>query len=52
VGDKPNSLFDIAGEPKVQITIVKDVIDGIDIMRTNIFRTTIRDNPKIDPAKQ
>jgi hypothetical protein len=43
---KPNSLVEIAGELRVQITIIKDTTGGINISRTTILVATMRKYPK------
>jgi hypothetical protein len=35
-------LVDVAGNPRVRITIVEDVTDGTKIVRTNIIAATMR----------
>jgi hypothetical protein len=45
--EKPNSLVNVAGEPKVRITIVKDVAAGINIARITLLAATRRKNPKL-----
>jgi hypothetical protein len=45
--EKPNNLVNVAGEPKVQITIVKDVAAGINIARITLLVATRRKNPKL-----
>jgi hypothetical protein len=47
--DKLNSLIDFAREPRVQITIVAA---GIDIIRTNLLGTTVRNHPNLILVKK
>jgi hypothetical protein len=44
--EKPNSLVNVAGKPKVRITIVKDVAVGTSIARITLLSATWRNNPK------
>jgi hypothetical protein len=45
--EKPNSLVDIAGEPKVRITIVEDVAAGTNIASITLLVATRRKNLKL-----
>jgi hypothetical protein len=45
--EKPNSLVDVAGEPKVRITIVEDVGAETNIARITLLAATRRKNPKL-----
>jgi hypothetical protein len=45
--EKSNNLVNVAGEPKVRITIVKDVAAGINIVRKTLLAATRRKNPKL-----
>jgi hypothetical protein len=45
--EKPNSLVNIAGKPRVRITIVEDVAVGINIARITFLAATMRNNPKL-----
>jgi hypothetical protein len=44
--DKPDNLVDVASEPRVRITIGKDVAAGIDIARKNLLMTTNENHPR------
>jgi hypothetical protein len=44
--EKPNSLVNIAGKPRVRITIVEDVAIGTNIARKTLLAATRRNNPK------
>jgi type IV secretory pathway component VirB8 len=44
--EKPNSLVNIAGKPRVRITIIKEVAVGTNIARITLLATTRRNNPK------
>jgi hypothetical protein len=44
--EKPNSLVNVAGKPREQITIVKDVAVGTNIARITLLTATTRNNPK------
>jgi hypothetical protein len=44
---QPNSLVDVAEEPREQITIAKDVPVMINIVRTILLAATMRKYPKI-----
>jgi hypothetical protein len=42
----PNILINIAGKPRIQTTIVKDVAVGTNIARITLLAATKRNNPK------
>jgi hypothetical protein len=44
--EKPNNLVNIAGKPRVRITIVEDVAVGINITRITLLAATRKNNPK------
>jgi hypothetical protein len=44
--EKPNSLIDVAREPRIRITIVEDVAVGTNIARITLLAATRRKNPK------
>jgi hypothetical protein len=44
--EKPNSLVNVAGKPRVRITIAEDVAVGINIARITLLAATRRNNPK------
>jgi hypothetical protein len=44
--DEPDSLVDIASEPRVRITFDKDVAARIDIARKNLLTTTNENHPR------
>jgi hypothetical protein len=44
--EKPNILVNIAGKPRVRITIVEDVAVGTHIARITLLAATRRNNPK------
>jgi hypothetical protein len=44
--EKPNSLVNVAGKPRVRITIVEDVAVGTNITRITLLAATMRNNPK------
>jgi hypothetical protein len=44
--EKPNSLVNIAGKPRVRITIVEDVAVGTNIVRITLLAAIRRNNPK------
>jgi hypothetical protein len=43
---EPNSLIDVAGEPRVQINIIEDVTVGVDIVRINLLMATNKNHPR------
>jgi hypothetical protein len=45
--EKPNNLVNVAGKPRVQITIVEDVAVGTNIARITLLAATRRNNPKL-----
>jgi hypothetical protein len=45
--DEPNSLVNVAGEPRVRFTIVEEVAVRIDIVRTNLLVTTNINHPRL-----
>jgi hypothetical protein len=40
-------MVDIAGKPRVRITIVGNIATGINVARTNILEATMRIDPKL-----
>jgi hypothetical protein len=44
--DELNSLAHVVVELTIRITIVQDISAGMDIARTNLLMTTIRNHPK------
>jgi hypothetical protein len=44
--DEPDSLIDVASNPRVQITIVENVTTRIDIARKNLIVTTTKNHPR------
>jgi hypothetical protein len=44
--DKPNSLIDVAGEPRVRINVIEDVAVGVDIARINLLVATNKNHPR------
>jgi hypothetical protein len=44
--EKPNSLVDVAWEPRIRITIIEELAFGTNIARITLLAATRRKNPK------
>jgi hypothetical protein len=40
-------MVDVAGKPRVRITIVDNISTGINVARTNLLEATMRIDPKL-----